>query len=335
MAILHMDGFDCYSTSSDVALRYPGSNGGIMSFSTTAGRFGGGGVTAATFLGPVSIPATASAVIAGFAFQPAASLANNSVLFIYNSSSGTATVELSLNYDNGIWRLYRGNAATLLTSSTIQSASGLYHHVEIKATVADSGGAVEVRVGGVQVLTYSGDTKASTTGSAQIDKVALNTGGVFDDLYILDTTGSVANDFLGDCRINNLVPTSDSSVQFTKSTGASNFSCVDEGKYNSDTDYVESSTVGHIDKYGYSDLAAGVTTVFGVQAHTWVKKTDAGARTFRNLIYSNASTTTGTTTALTTSYAPIVSPTALNPDGSIQWTPTTVNAALAGFEIVT
>lgn len=104
---------------------------------------------------------------------------------------------------------------------------------------------------------------------------------------------------------------------------------------NSDTDYVESSTSGHVDKYGYADLAAGVTTVYGVQAISWVKKTDAGPRTFRSNLYSGASTANGTTGGLTITYSPVVALATLNPSGSIQWTPTTVNAALGGYEIVT
>jgi hypothetical protein len=110
---------------------------------------------------------------------------------------------------------------------------------------------------------------------------------------------------------------------------------VDEGRTNSDTDYVESSTVGHIDKYGYGDLAAGVTTVYGVQVLTWSRKTDANTRTMRSKLYSGGTTADGTSAALATNYTPIVQLTTLDPNTSAQWTTTNVNAALAGFEIVT
>jgi hypothetical protein len=213
--------------------------------------------------------------------------------------------------------------------------------MEVKATIADSGGNVEVRINGQTFINYTGDTRNSTTGTAGIDRVTLagyasgTTGGMWDDFYVLDTTGSALNNFLGDCRVSTLAPTSDSAVQFTKSTGASNFSCVDEGRHNSDTDYVESSTAGHIDKYGYADLSANVTTVHAVQVMSYARKTDAATRTLRNKLYSSSATLDGSTTAVTYAYQPIATLATTDPNTSAAWTAAGVNAALAGVEIVT
>ena len=346
MAVLWMDGCDSYNTVNDLALRYPGSTTGLIAVSTTGGRFGGGAIAminntsnlSGSYGGPIVIPHSgSSAIIMGGAYLPSGS--SNPIMAFSNSLGGSGTIELTVYYDLGIIRLYRGTSTgTLLASSTASFAQGVYHHIEAKATIADSGGTCEVRVNGQTVINYSGDTRQSTTGTAGIDRVGFitqsGTSNYWDDVYVLDTSGSVANNFLGDCRINTLAPTSDSSVQFTRSTGASNYLCVDEGRYNSDTDYVESATVGHIDKYGYADLAAGVTTVHGVQAICWARKTDAATRTMRQNIYLNASTSAQTAFTLSTSYAPYCHIATLNPDGSVQWTPTTVNAALAGIEVV-
>lgn len=341
MAVVFMDGMDTYTATADALARYPGANTGIT-LSTTAGRFGGGCIAPGQTFPylQVSFASTASAMICGGCFWLANNQNGTVLMSFYNSVISSTIPELTVYLDSVYTlRLYRGTSnGTLIASATTALPVTLWCHIEVKPVCADSGGSVEVRVNGTVVINYSGDTKFSSTGSAALDRVLYggytNTGGYWDDIYVLDTTGSFANDFIGDCRINTLAPTSDSAVQFTKSTGASNFSCVDEGRMNSDTDYVESSTVGHIDKYGYGDLAASVTTVYAVQALTWLKKTDAGTRTLRNLIYSGASTSTGTTTGLLTTYAPIAHVAPLNPSGSIQWTPTTVNAALAGFEII-
>jgi hypothetical protein len=344
MAILWMDGCDTYAASADLGLRYPGGTNGLYALSTTAGRFGGGAFSnsvntsnlSGSYMGPVIIPHSgASAIIVGGAHSP---LTNNyPVVAISNSLGGSGTIELMVYYDNGVFKLYRGPVTTLLATGTGTFAPGIYHHIEVKATVADSGGTCEVRIDGSVQINFTGDTRQSSSGTAGIDRIGFVGGGslgYWDDVYVLDTSGSVANNFLGDCRINTLAPTSDSSVQFTRSTGASNYLCVDEGRYNSDTDYVESATVGHIDKYGYQDLAAGVATVYGVQAICWARKTDATTRTMRQNIYSNASTSAQTAFTLSTSYAPFAHIATLNPDGSVQWTPTTVNAALAGIEVV-
>lgn len=338
MAIIHMDSFDSYTAWSDVLLRYPGSSAS-GALSATAGRFGGPCVFPNNNL-KVNIPHSGSnAVIVGGAFSFPATTSNFTVLQLCNTTPGSETQELTVNYDNGIIRLYRGNATTLLASSTQVFASSLWHHVEVKATIADSGGNCEVRVNGVSVINYTGDTRSTTSGTAGLDRIIYvgnsSTSGAFDDIYCLDPSGSVANSFLGDCRINSLLPTSDSSVQFTRSTGASNYLCVDEAKQNSDTDYVESSTTGHKDVYGYADLSASVATVHGVQALTWMKKTDAASRTVRGLVVSGGVTTNGTTIGLTTgTYNPVPAIVTLDPATGAQWTASAVNSATAGFELV-
>jgi hypothetical protein len=139
---------------------------------------------------------------------------------------------------------------------------------------------------------------------------------------------------LGDCRVTTLAPTSDAAVQFTRSTGASNWSCIDEGRYNSDTDYVESSTVSHVDRYGFADLPASVATVHGVQTIAWGRKTDASNRTWRQILTSGATSAPGGAAALSTGYAPYAYLVALDPATSAPWTPAAVNAIEAGFEIV-
>lgn len=342
MAILWMDGFDTYLAKADVALRYPGSDTLNSALNATGSRFGTpcfypqtAGLTV-NFTHSASNPMVVGGTVLPFLNSAAPQL------YLMNTTYSTANPELCLLFDTGgIVRLYRGSPSAggvLIASSTQTYSETLWQHIEVKAVIADSGGTCEVRIGGTTVINFTGDTKVSTTGTAGLDRVIFggssSTRGAWDDIYILDNSGSVANNFLGDCRINTLAPTSDSSVQFTRSTGASNYLCVDEGKYNSDTDYVESSTVGHVDKYGFADLAAAVATVYGVQATCWVRKTDATVRTLRQNIYSNASTSAQTAFGVTVAYAPSGHVATLNPDGSVQWTPSTVNAALAGFEIV-
>lgn len=354
MAVLWMDGFDTYTATADLAGRY--LTGGNCTLNTTSGRFGGGSFasssTITTAVSNLYVNIThsgSSAIVAGGTtyFTGNANVAYP-ILGFYNSLAGTPINEVSLYYDvgTGTLKLYRGasTGGTLLATSTATYQTGVWHFIEMRANIADAGGAVEVRVNGVSsIISFSGDTRISTTGTAGIDRIyfgtwtlgAVATAGGWDDIFILDTSGSVANNFLGDVRVNTLAPTSDSSVQFTKSTGASNFSCIDEGRYNSDTDYVESSTVGHVDRYGYTDLAAAVATVYGVQATTWCRKTDATTRTMRNVLLSNATTSNGASFALMTAYQPMVTTLTLNPDGSVAWTPATANAASAGFEVLT
>jgi hypothetical protein len=350
MALLHMDGCDTYSVTADAAARYAGSNAAGMGFSTTGGRFGGGAIAPGvltnaqpSYLGGVAVAHSGSAaIIAGGAVLPTTSFAGP-VLCFYNSTAGAGTTtELYIDYSSGLFRLYRGYQATLLATATVSHVAQMWHHFEAKAVVADSGGSCEIRVNGQTIINYSGDTRQSTTGTAGIDRVyfcspasSVPGGGAWDDFYVMDTSGSALNDFIGDCRVNTLQPTSDVAVAFTRSTGASNYLTVDEGRQNGDTDYVETALgAGTIDRYGYSDLSAAVGTVRAVQAITWARKTDAATRTMRNIVVSGGTTSTGTSYPLLTSYAPYVTLLTTDPATAAAWTPSAVNAVTAGVEVV-
>src|SRR5690349_11573736 len=341
-----MDGCDTYAATADILARYGG--GGSVGISTTAGRFGGGCVAlnssaSLNGAGAVTIPHTgANAIITGCAFFQGTG-GSTPIMTLYNSTASTVEITLWWDASTNQFRLQRGNqslpTSNVLASTTQSFQATLWHHIEMKSVIADSGGTCEVRANGATVINYSGDTRQSSTGTAGVDRIyfctyaTLTTSGALDDMYIIDSTGPI-NNFVGDCRINTLAPSSDSAVQFTRSTGASNYLCVDEGRQNSDTDYVESATVGNVDKYGYTDLAAGVTSVYGVQVLTWAKKTDAAIRTMRNKLYSGGTTSDGSTFTLTTGYAPYATIASVDPNTSAQWTVSNANAALAGFEVV-
>lgn len=338
MAVIWMDGFDTYTATTEVAARYAGTTSSVT-LSATGSRFAGPCYFPNTAGLTVNITHSGSAAtIVGGTALPAGT--TNPILQFFNTTASVVTPELTLINDTGTVKLYRGSSSgTLLATAAGNYTTGVWRHYEVKATVADAGGTVEVRIDGVVALTFTGDTRQSTTGTAGVDRIVFwgssSSLGAWDDIYILDTSGSVANDFLGDVRVNTLAPTSDAAVQFTRSTGASNYLCVDETKMNSDTDYVESATVGHIDRYGYTDLAASVATVYAVQPTTWCRKTDATARTMRNKVVSGATTSNGSSFTLTTTYQAMATPLTLDPNTSAQWTVSNANAATAGFEVLT
>lgn len=338
MAVLYLDGFDTYTSTTEVAARYAGTTSNVA-LSTTGSRF----ATPCYFPNTTGLTinfthsGSAATVIGATALAHGGS---GALIQFLNTTASTTTPELTLVNDGGTVKMLRGTiSGTLLATAAATYTTGIWRHYEIKATIADAGGTVELRIDGAVALTFTGDTRQSSTGTAGLDRIVFvgssSTVGAWDDIYILDASGSVGADFLGDVRVNTLAPTSDASVQFTKSTGASNFSCVDETKMNSDTDYVESATVGHIDRYGYTDLAAGVATVYAVQPITWCRKTDATARTMRNKVVSGGTTSNGSSFALTTTYQAMATPLTLDPNTSAQWSVANANAATAGFEVLT
>ena len=141
-----------------------------------------------------------------------------------------------------------------------------------------------IKVNGVVWVTVatSQDTKSSSNAYFNEFRIGLdnNVSGdeiQFDDLYIIDTSGSVNNDFLGDCKVVTIYPSANGTTNsWTASTG-SNYQCVDEAQHNTDTDYVSSSTATQLDLYAMGDITGG--TVLGIRVVNVARKDDAGTRT--------------------------------------------------------
>ena len=90
-------------------------------------------------------------------------------------------------------------------------------------------------------------------------------------------------------------------MTFTKSTGASNFSCVDEAQQNALTDYVFDTNPGDADFYGISSIASTPATVIATTIRAYMQKSDAGTRTAAVQLKSGATTVASPTLVLTTS----------------------------------
>jgi hypothetical protein len=340
MALLFMDGFDV----GDFALKWT-SHGNVASNTTT--RFSSGrsmntpNSTSGSFFGSVMryIPAS-SKIFLGVAFNPAALLDGTKEIIALFGDSGT-TEHLSLiTKASGAIALYRGSpSGTLLaTSSAGQLIAAGWVYIEVSATIADSGGTCVVRVNGVEVINFTGGTKNAGTNST-IDAVQLagytlaNTSNVlWDDFYLCDDTGSVNNTFLGDVRVQTLLPTgAGASTQFTPSVG-SNWDNVNDAPYVSTT-YNSSATVGNRDTYAMSDLLSGTGTVFGVQDNLLALKSDAGTASIKAAIKSGGTVYYDSTVSLGTALGATEAVREVDPATSAAWTVTNVNALEFGAEV--
>ena len=159
-----------------------------------------------------------------------------------------------------------------------------------------------------------------------------------DDLYICDSSGSRNYDFLGDVRIDALLPSGNgNSSAFTGSDGNStdNYALVDESAPNSDTDYVESSNVSDVDTYAFPDLSHSPVSIAAVQICATAKKSDAGARSLACVTRSNSTDTAGATQSLSTSYACMleVVESDVTAGSPLDWQTANLNAAQFGVKV--
>jgi hypothetical protein len=87
--------------------------------------------------------------------------------------------------------------------------------------------------------------------------------------------------------------------------------------------------------YTIGNLTQSPTTVHSVTLMAEGRKTDAGTKGATPYLLSNSVEGTGTEFATSEAYTMGVDIFELNPDGSVAWTETTVNALLIGHEITT
>jgi hypothetical protein len=328
MANLFFTGFEGIANG-QTARRGSSSNAPIVT-----GRFGNGvACDSSSFVSPLWTGV--SEVIAGIAHKPAAG--NNTILEFREGA--TVHVYVRVDVANLRYQVYHGGGTLLQSSANSSLTVGSWSYVELRSVIHDTTGVVELRVNGVSVGVVTGlDTRNGATGV--VDRVAL-TGAVgsavTDDFYVNDTTGSAPhNTFYGDIRVDRVDTAADSSVQFTPSA-STNESCIDDGNApDDDTTYNASSTAGHKDMFTVSGYTAPSGTILGVAVRTVVRKTDAGARTFNNVVDSGGTVVESTPVSLSTSYIEHTQSLYTDPDTGVAWAnAAAINALLIGYEIDT
>jgi hypothetical protein len=170
--------------------------------------------------------------------------------------------------------------ATTLTTVNYQFVTGRWYFLEVKAKCSPTVGTVTIRIDGITI--YSGTGLNTQAGSFayhdifQWSSLGANTPQ-YDDIHILDTTGSVNNDFLGDHKVIGLYPTADTATaQWTPSSGSTHYSLVNEGVEGGDSNYIQNTAPGQVDLFTYGGVT-GNGTIAGVQINTAVRETDVNA----------------------------------------------------------
>jgi hypothetical protein len=333
MALLIADGFED-SAEAD----YPASNSSI---SAGNGRRGGNALTLNTqsVAEAFALPASPSTVFASIAVSP------NSRAGVFIGFNEAATVHVLIaRLSDGAVIAYRGSASIELG----RSAPGLipdtgYTSIQTKVVIHDTTGSVEVRLNGsaTPVLTLTNvDTR--NAGSGVITSVVLNLSGAggigsagvyFDDLVAWDTTGSENNDWLGDLRVDSYLPTADGdTVTLTTSSGSDHYALVDEVPA-SGTDYVQSGTPGNKDLYQLANMSHTPAAIHAVLVVGQLLKDDAGTREMALILKSSGTESDSSNIAPSTSSQRFVRVWNTDPNGSITWTKSAVDALQAGVKV--
>ena len=343
MTLIFCDGFDHYSTT-EVNEKWTAQSGTPV-ISGSFARNGAGGLECAfgdyirmDFGDSASISASSfTSIIVAFAHKQTSTATSQ---FIRFGGNGTDATYFYMTHATGGTEVYTGNVRRARFKINDQDTN--WHFYEIKANINTTTGIGDlvVRIDGEEAVNLSNTpfayTNTTVTAFEFVDLYTSSTACYYDDFYILDRSTAPNNDFIGEVRIESLLPdgTTSTNTDFTPSAG-SNYQNVDETPPNGDTDYNSSSTANDMDTHTTAGLTgpASVKNIYGVQVNTWSRKTDASARDVAAVVFSNATTVSGDSIPVTQTYNFYFDNWETDPDTSVAWTESGVNSAEFGYEV--
>lgn len=340
MAMLHYDGLDLYGNAGTNDMQEAGYtilSGTGLFVSNSLGRFSGGAFQCTNTAIGYAFTMSGTTAIAQFAFRNTG-VASVGGLFEFMRTSGTVLgMRLQVTPTHQI-RLQNASGATVVDSAAQVFTENTYHYLELKVTNIGATATVLVKIDGVTVINQANVNVGGTFDMATWSG-ASGSQNQFDDIVLMDGSGTELNDLLGDCRIyEDLLPTSDTAdADFTLSAGANGYALVDDpaGDHDGDATYIESATLTDLSMFGMGDLPGTVSNVYCVATVTAGKKTDSSPREVSAQIRSSGNIQAGATHALATTYNQWRDYYPLDPNGSIAWTASAVNALEAGVQLDT
>ena len=340
MAILWADGFDDWTSTTG---EY-GTISGTLAPSAGNGRRSGAALLINNNGDYIqrALDSALTELFVSFAFRPTNTTAAD-VLSLFSATTAQITVRVLAD---GSIEVRRGTSTgtVLGTSAAGLVGSGAFTHFQVRAVISDTVGVVQIRLNGSSSPAINLTSQDTNNGAAavSVNNVRIGTSstgskvGYYDDLVIWDTTGSIANTWIGDTRVDSYFPNANGdSSQFVGSDGNStdNYLLVDAAAPNG-TDYVQSSTVGDKDLYGFGNMSHTPSSIYGVVVTASALKDDAGSRSIRLLAKSSSSeANSGADIALSTSRTRAIGVFETNPATSAAWTKSGVDGAQFGITV--
>ncbi len=330
MALLLIEGFDHESAAAMGQKQWSGGNPTTMQpgrFDGQAARFTN--VSTNNFSKSFSAHAT---LIAGFAVRGTTLMSAGGNVF--QMLAGGTVVASIVSTVAGFFAVQNSGGSTIGTGTTV-IANNSWHYLELKIFVNGASGTCELHMdGAVEIASTVGNFGSSNPDTIRLkgDRSGSGNSVDFDDIYVLDTTGSAPrNTFLGDVRVETIYPTSDGAhSQWTPNSGSTHWTQVSETPQDGDTTYVSDLTPNDLDTYGCSDIDTGAT-VYGVQVNLEARKDDASTRQIAPVIRQAGTDNVGTTVTLASTYGFFTQIYNQDPTGA-DWTATNVNADEFGIK---
>lgn len=337
------------------------ANGGVVTAVTTAptprsGTYcakcaAGTATNNSTAMIPFTAPSSVSEMAARFGaiiHMISANATAITVLLLYDS---LGAAQLSLTYDKAdqLFRLYRGDKASLLAAALAPLSLDTQALLQWRAVIDSSTGVFQLWLDKALVMDFSGNTQQTANANVQAVRTGYRgqtwvSAGDYvglDDLAINDTSDPGNGSEMGvpgDAAVLYLAPSGNgATTQLTNSAGnqTNNYTYVDDIPA-ATSDYVASTATSQYDTYALGDLSTAYNTVILVQPIAYAALAVAGTGSLRNVIRSSSADYSDTAdSALTTSYQCIRGKTYYtDPSDSGGWTPARVNSLEEGPKVI-
>lgn len=286
----------------------------------------------------INVGTSYSETIIGFAikFRQINSNALDTILFIRNAVGGNLAHFV---------RAQNGKPRLLSSSGNVAYEADLpwrlfvwnYFEIRVLAGTNNSNGELEMYLNGQQVVNETGvDTFANSYSGIQSFYFNGNNhfNYILDDIYVINTSGTNNNTFLGDISIEALLPNAAGTTTDWSVTGAAtNHEATDDNPFDDDTSYVSSSTTTDTDTYSFDNLTNITQGIVGVQMLPNGKKQGTGTREIAPVIRSGTTDYDQTSFNLATSYDYYPTIAEQDPDTGSAWTASGINGAEFGYKV--
>jgi hypothetical protein len=284
-----------------------------------------------------NFPAALSEYFMQFAFYCTYGGNAGPIIRLRNGGATLATVQFP---GDNTFKLYVGDSATLVGSTGALFSGGIWYTLEIHHKVASSGGVIELRVNGITLISFTGNTNPGGLNTVNNICSSNLSGGnsqslIYDDIIVNDTTGPVNNSWVNGARIILLRPNGAGTYsQLAPSSGA-NYACVNEMPP-SMTSYVLGNVNGLKDTYAFPDVAADGRIIQAIKVDNFALKTGAPAtNNLKGVIRTNGGDYVGSNLAVPTAMAMLPTYWELNPATGQPFTVAEINALEAGAQLAT
>ncbi len=219
----------------------------------------------------------------------------------------------------------------LLGTSTSAISFDTWYYLELKV-FSDANGTWELKINGT---TWASGGSTDTRCNGELNSgfflvVGFAMSVYYDDAYCLDSTGSYNTDFLGPQQVMAIIPDGMDTTGWDPSVGVNN-ECVDDGPGIDITDYVTADLDGEKDLYEYAAVSAGMGGVNGIVIHTEAEVL-GGTGSVTTVIKSGSEYDETSIPHISGMRHSVSRLAERNPNGSAQWTVSSIDAAQFGIK---